>query len=195
MFVIGRVVDARRKQHAHRLVHSGRGYAAQHLEQGFGIVDHWLHLTLKKQIGQDTFGGQAVREHVAHARRTPQVVFQHVELPVFVTDHVGARNVDVHSAVGHKISHTGGVVLGGEDELFGNYPVLQDFLFVIDVLQKQIKRVVTLGESALNGFPLRGLNDAWKQVERKDAFYALGTVGVHIEGDTLVEGRFLGVLV
>jgi len=68
----------------------------------------------------------------------------------------------------------------------GNDSVLDDFLLVIDVVEKQVQRKDALGEAPFEIFPFLGGNDARDEVERENAFGAAG-IAVDVEGDTLAQ--------
>ena len=73
-----------------------------------------------------------------------------------------------------------------KDIVRGDDAVLQDFLLVINVVQKKIQRGDALRKAALQQLPLPGGNDAGEQIERKNLLCA-GGIAIDVEGDALTE--------
>ena len=75
-----------------------------------------------------------------------------------------------------------------QDVKFRDDAVLDDFLFVINVVQEQVQRRDALGQAAFQKFPFRGGDDARQQVERENFLRALG-VAIDVERDALPQER------
>ena len=66
------------------------------------------------------------------------------------------------------------------DDLRRNHPVLEDLLFVVDVVQKQVQRRDALDEPGLHQIPLRPGNKPRHGVERE---HPLGAAFVAVDGE------------
>ena len=72
------------------------------------------------------------------------------------------------------------------DDFLGDDAVFDDFLSVVNVVEKKIERGDPLDEPIFDVFPFLPWNNPWNGVEGKDAFGAL-VVAVNREGDPLIE--------
>jgi hypothetical protein len=141
--------------------------------------------------GKRPLHDDAVFEDVRNARRTPQVVFEHVDLTVAVPHQIRPGDV-APAALGRVQPDALGPEAGGRrDDLSGDDAVLDDLLFVVDVIDKEVERGDPLAQPALDDLPLRSGHDARQQIEREDALGA-GAVAVDVEGDAHVEQCALG---
>jgi acyl-CoA hydrolase len=77
-----------------------------------------------------------------------------------------------------------------QDELGGNSPFGQNPLLTVDVVQKELKRVDPLNQTALELGPIRCGDEPRDEAEGKD-FLAPSGVGIDREGDPLIEERQL----
>ena len=181
VLVEGRVVHARRQHDHRRVLHRRRRGAAQRVDQASRVVGDHLNGLAPEQLGQHPRHGGAVGQHVAHPGRAPQVVLQHAELAVLVTDHVDARHVDAH-AVGRRVAvgrpHE---PRGARDHLVRDEPVADDAGGAVDVGQEELERPHPLGHPRRHLGPLGAGEDPGHHVEGERSLLA-----VEVEGDPLV---------
>ena len=95
---VGGVVDARGEDHDPRIGRPDRCGGPQGVEQVAGVVVHGGDGVGAEQVGEHPGHHPAVLHHVAHARGAAEVVLEHPELAVVVTDDVDAGHVDAHAA-------------------------------------------------------------------------------------------------
>ena len=98
----------------------------QHLEQPLGIVFDRQDRQAVEDLRKRALHHLAVFEHVRHARRAAQIVFEHVELAVAVADQVGAGDVAPDAARRLRPAHGRRKHLPDVDQPVGNDPVVQD---------------------------------------------------------------------
>ena len=145
-----------------------------------------------EQRRQHALGDLAVREHVGHAARHPQVVFEHDEAAVLQPIEIGARNRHVDVAVDVDAAHLAPVVPAALHQLARDDAFGEDSPLVIDVLEEQVDGGQPLREAALERPPLGRGDDARQQVEGKDPLGAL-LVAVDREGDALRQKGLVGL--
>jgi hypothetical protein len=141
VFEIGRVVDPR-CQHGDGwlCIRHVRCAGGQRPTQVNRVLLHGLNPVLREKLGEHLQHGFPVFEHVAHTRRGAGVVFENVELPRSGADKVDANDMGIDPARHVDADHLGleCFVLG--DHLTRDAPGLQDFLGMVDVMQKGVDR-------------------------------------------------------
>jgi hypothetical protein len=183
MFVIGGIVDAGR-QHgdAGPAGAAGRGERGERLAQQEGIILDALDLVVLEEVREHLHHGFAVFQHVADARRRAGIVLQHVELILAGAHDVGADDMRVDAARRPEADHLGqeGDIL--LDQLARQAAGADDFLLVVDVIEKGVERddplLDALGELA----PLAAGDDAGDDVEGDELFGRV-FMAVDREGD------------
>ena len=105
------------------------------------------HLVPGKQLGKQAHHHLAVFQHVRHAGRHPQVVFEDVELAGPGADDIDTGDMRVNLAGQvHTLHHR--PVLGIVQHLLGrNLAGLEDFLVVIDIVQEHVQRLDPLAQA------------------------------------------------
>ena len=190
---ISRVEDARRKQHNVRLRAPFGRERAQRAQQQLRVLLDRLDLVAGEELGKDALHHAPVGEHVAHARRHAQVVFEHDEVAVLHADEVGAAHGHVHVSRHLQPDHLAAKVFAAINDLARHDTVGENAAFVVDVAQKHVQRGNALGQAGFHLFPLGMGDDAWQQVVGKDLFGAF-LAPVDCEGDALVEEAEVGGL-
>ena len=186
MLVVGRVVDAGREQD-HRRIRTAVGrQRAQRREQRLAVLLDRPHAALPEQRREDLLHHLAAREHVGHAARHAQVVFEHHEPAVRQAHEIGPHHVDVDVARHAHADHLAPEMPAGVDDAAGNHAVPDDLPLVIDVLEEEIEGGDALRQAALDGVPVTGRDDARQQIVGEDALGRL-VAAVDGEGDALVE--------
>ena len=145
-----------------------------------------------EQLGEKPHHHFAVFEHVAHPAGHPQVVFQHEVLAVSAgirrTNNVDATDVRVNVA-GHVDAHHFRAELRVLKNLLRrNHAGFEDFLSVVDVMNKTIERRDALYEAFFHGCPLMRRNDAGDQVKGNQSLgastvFVLGTINGESDAD------------
>ena len=143
------------------------------------------------QVRQEPLHDAAVLEHVRHAGRAAQVVFEDVELAVLVAHQVRAHDVAKHVFGRTHSPARGQVAIGALDEGPGHDAIFQDALRAIDIAQEQVQRGDALHEPALDVVPITGRKDPWHHVEGEDLLGA-SLVAVHVERDAQIQKHLLG---
>jgi len=111
-----------------------------------------------------------------------------------VPNQVRAGDVAPDAAGRIDAAALGAVKRGGVDNLLGDNPVLQNFLIVVNVVNKLVERVDALLEAALDPIPLLGADDARNQVEGENPLRAR-RISINVESNAhLQEQRFRGAL-
>ncbi|KAF1032689.1 MAG: hypothetical protein GAK34_03600 [Delftia tsuruhatensis] len=188
MLEVGAVVHAGREHHHRGLGRAGRSAGAQRLQQHVGIVGHGLHGMTGEQVGEQPHHHAAVLQHVRHARRHAQVVLQHVvhalALGIGGTHDVDAGDVGVDAALHGKAPHLGAVLAVVQHQLARQQARAQDFLVVVDVMQKAVERRHALHQACLHALPFMGRDDARNQVKGNEALGAGATfILVAVDGE------------
>src|SRR5207253_3013632 len=101
-----------------------------------------------------------VLENIGNTRRNPQVVFKNVDLPVTVPHQIRSRDMapDSQGRIDTPALRT--IKCGRSDDLFGNNPVLEDLLLVVDVVDELVEDVNALLQPAFNPVPFLSGHDA-----------------------------------
>ena len=189
---IGRIVYPRRQQHYGRLLGCARwrnGF--QSLEQFARIDVHRSDPQAFEQPRERPLHQVAVLQNVGDAGRHPQIVLEHVDLPVAMAHQIGPGDVAPDASRRINAAALRAIRRGGADHLFGDDFVLENLLVVIDIVDELVQRVDALAEPAFDPVPLLGANDARDQVEWKDALRA-GGVAVDVERDPHLQQQTLG---
>ena len=97
MLVVRRVVNPWRQYHD-RWVGRFRSQRLECVVKMDRIVDNRTHLCFREDLGEAALHHLAILQHVGHARRASQVVFQNVDCSVAVADQVCTRDVAPDSA-------------------------------------------------------------------------------------------------
>ena len=87
-------------------------------------------------------------------------------------------NVDVARDI--KVHELAAKMFGAEDERSGDDFILQDFLAVIEIMEKKIQRGDTLDEAGFEFGPFATWNNARDEVEGENA---LGALGIVVDGE------------
>ena len=94
---VGRVEHARCEQHDGGVGALRRGQGAQGGQQRLAVLIHRPHVVAAEQQREHPLDHLPVREHVAHAARHAQVVFEHREAAIGQSHQVGAGHRDIVS--------------------------------------------------------------------------------------------------
>ncbi len=166
---------------------------AQRGQQSFRVMIDGADVGVPEQFREDAFHHLARGEHVGHAARHAQVIFQHHETAVGQPDQVGAHHRDI-DVLGHgDAAHLPAEMFAAIDHFARNHAVGQAAAFVVDVAQKQIERRDALGQPAFDGLPFGAGDDARQQVVREDALGAF-VAAIDGERDALMQKRHVGGL-
>jgi hypothetical protein len=134
----------------------------------------------------------AVREHVGHAARHAQVVFEDDEAAILATNEIGAGHGHIDAALHRHTAHLAPEMAAALDQLARDHSLREDPSVVVHILQEQVDGREPLGQAALEGLPFRRRDQARDQVEREDPLGAL-LVAVDGERDALGEKRLVGL--
>jgi hypothetical protein len=191
MLEIGRVVDARRHQDDLRRVDAG-GRDLRH-----GVAEtQTIVLDRPDEDVDDIWKGALhdapVLDDVGDAGGRAAVVFQHQEAAGVVAHDVGAADMDVGAAGHVEADHLRPVVGIAEHECARYHAVLQDALFVVDVVEEEVECGDALDNAGFDLLPLRRRQHARDDVERQDAVDSV-LLGIDGEGDAQIEQLVLGV--
>src|SRR6202035_5210067 len=132
------------------------------------------------------FHHAATREHVRDAAGDAQIVLQHYEVPVGITDQVSTNHRYVYVAGNFDVAHFTAVMFAGIDDAAGHDTVLNNFALVVDIFEEKIQRRDALCETALDFFPFRRRDNPGQQIVRKNPLSSFIT-SVHGESDSLVK--------
>ena len=160
------VADAGRQHDDGRVRAIRWGQRAQRGEQRMAVVRGRPDVVPVEQPWEHAFGDGAVREHVGHAARNPEVVFEDDKSAVLEAHEVGARHRDVDVAVDAHAAHLAPVVPAAVDQLARHDALGEDASLVVDVLEKEIDGDEPLREPALERVPFVRGDDAGQQIER-----------------------------
>src|SRR5262245_11117803 len=191
MLEICRVVDARCQQYDGRVLMAAWSDRSQRTEKFLWIMVDGRHAVLFKQAREGTFHCLTVLQHIADAGGRTQVVFQHVILAVVIANQVGSDHMRIDFARHIDPDHLAPEMARAENQLRRDSFFVDDALLVIDIVKKLIERYYPLGQSAFQHLPLISWDDAWNQIEGKDALDAFGLV-INRKRDPLIEKRDVG---
>ena len=183
MFEIRGVVDTRREHRDGRLAlcHFGRT-CRKRTAQVRRIALNALHFVLGKQLREHLQHGFPVFEHVAHTRWCPCIVFKNKELTGACAHKVDADDMRVDPTGHIHAKHLGQKCLVLGNHLAWDAPRLQDFLCMVDVVQKRIDRAHTLLDPARQLCPFRPGDDPGNDIKRDQPFFGFGP-SINVERD------------
>ncbi len=115
------------------------------------------HAVLAEQHGKGLLHHLAAGEHVRHAARNAQIVFQHHEFAVGQANQIRAAHADVHVARHLHAAHLPPEMLAGVDDLARDDAVFQNPPLVINIFQEQVQRRDALRQAALDRLPFGGM--------------------------------------
>ncbi len=189
---IGRIERPGGEQHHLRVAVRVPGRdAAQGLRQAGRIVIDALHARGIHRPRHDPLGDQPVLQHVAHAARRAEVVFQHPEGARGVADQVDAADVDAHAPGRTDPAQPGQIVSRGEHQLLGNAAFGEDELLAVHVVEEEREGPDALDQAALELRPVGRRDGPREQAEGEDLLRP-ALIVEDGEGDALVEQRQLG---
>src|SRR4029079_16388800 len=85
-------------------------------------------------------------------------------------------------------------MLGAKNHLRRDDSVLNDLLFVVDILEEEIQRGNALHQSPLNVLPLFGRYDPWDWIKRENSLGAL-IIRINGESDPALQESLRGELI
>ena len=106
-----------------------------------------------EHLGERPLADRPVLQHVAHARRDPQVVLEHVHRAVGVAHEVGAGDVRPDAEAGVDAPALGPEVGRVVEQVAREHPVGDDLLVVVEVVDEAVERDEPLHETALDAAP------------------------------------------
>src|SRR5215475_8313713 len=134
-----------------------------------GIIVHRADARGFKNLGERPFEHLAIFQHVRHAGRAAQIIFQDVNLSVAVTHQISARNM-APDAAWRPQAHTGlEKTFGRLDEKGGDNAVVDDVLGLVDIINEEIEGLNALLQPTLNERPIARFHNARDDIEREDA--------------------------
>ena len=193
MLEIGGIVDAgRQHRHGGPAVACRRRHGFQRAAQKLRIILHRAHSDVAKQLGEELHHRLAVLQHVGNARRRAGIVLQNVEFMLAGAHDIGADDVGVDAAGRLHAQHFGQESLVAGNQLDGNAARLDDFLAVVDVVQKGVERDDALFDALGQPPPLGTGKDARHDVEGDQALCGL-SLAIDIEGDARAPENLFGI--
>ena len=164
----------------------------QRIEQPAAIVVHRPDRRALEQLRKRLLHELPVLQHVRHAGRAAQIVFQHV---------VSGRRVSRTRSVpvmwhqtprgGFRPTHCGRKPLRRRHHVLRQHAVADDPLLVVQVVDQHVERGDPLPQAALQHLPFVAADDPRHDVERNDPLAAL-PVAVHVERDAELHHRPVG---
>ena len=145
---VGGVADAWRQHDECRIGDVRRRQRAQRRQQRLPVLRDRADLVAIEEPRHHALGDLAVGEHVRHAARHAQVVFEDDEPAVFQADEIAARHRHVDVAVHADAAHLAAEVLAAVEQLPRNDALGEDPALVIDVLQEQVDGRQALRQAA-----------------------------------------------
>ena len=163
---VRRVVDAR-CQHGDARVRTVIG-GERHQEpiQLVGVRVDGPDAVPLEQLGKRPLRDRTVLQDVAHARRHPQVVLEHVQLAVAGAHEIRAGDVRPDTELRMDASTLGPEVRGVVEQVRREHAVRDDPAVVVDVVDEVVQRSEPLGEAAFHHAPLVTVDQARDDVER-----------------------------
>jgi len=98
-----------------------------------------------------------------------RIILEHPEYAVTAANDVGAANIDVGFVSDRHAPHMRPVIGVAQDQFGRNDAVLQDLLFVIEVVEQQVEGGDPLNDAALDLPPFIGGDQPRDRIERQDA--------------------------
>ena len=183
-------MDSGRKQNNTRIGHVLRRKLLQRLSQQLPVVPDAANAVAAENAAQAALERAPVGQHVGHAGRHSQVVFQHFEA-LFGSHQVGSAQRHVHAVRGLDAAHFDAVLRAAAHQIQGRHAIGQDPARAVHVGQEQIQGLEPLLQPALDEVPLRGRDQPGQKIDWNDPL--LGPLfAVHGEGDPLMQERTLG---
>ena len=141
-----------------------------------------------EQLRKGPLHDAPVGEHVAHAGRDAQIVFEDDEFAVVQAQKIAAHDGDINIARNLQAAHLAAIVLAAVDKLARNNAIAENLGVEVNVAQEEIECRNALYEAALNAIPFRGRDQAGQQVVGEDALSSL-FAPVHRKSDSLGQKR------
>ena len=176
-------MNARRQHRDHR-ASLGRlgGRGRQRASQEHRVVAHLAHFHPAEQLGEHVQHRLAILQHIADARRRAGIVFEDEEIIRPGAHQIGAHDMGIDATRWGYTDHLGQerVVLSDQ---FGRHPACaQDFLAMIDVVQKRVNRPDTLFDAFGQPRPLAGRDDPRHDIKGDQALIGLRGA-IDVKGD------------
>ena len=112
----------------------------QRVEQAAAVVVDRADRRELEELRKRLLHELPILQHVRHAGRAAQIVFEHVVLAVAVANQVGARDVAPDAARRIEADALLAEAGGGGDDVLGNDAVANNLLIVVDVVDEQVER-------------------------------------------------------
>jgi hypothetical protein len=136
---------------------------------------------IEEQTRKGIFDNLAIGQHIRNTTRYTQVIFQHHKASITHTYQIRSNDRGIDVAWHAYALHLTAKMAAGIDHFAGQGTVVENVLFVIDVLQKHIQRGNALNQALFDLVPLGAGNDPWQQIVGKDAFGSfLFTIDVNV---------------
>ncbi len=190
---VRRIINARRQQRDFRAADGVGREIMQRVEQLARIRFDRPHMRLLENLRERALHHFAVFEHVRHARRAAQIVFEDVKLAVAVAHQIGAGDVAPDAARRIQANARRPERFRRRDDMLGNDAFFKNPLLVVNVVDEEIQRGDALLQSALDPVPFLGFDDTWKEIKRKD-FLGAFAVAVDIKSDPHAHERIFSRL-
>ena len=200
MLVKSGVVHAGSEQGDGRIRAPLRRQLPQCSQQSLPVVFHFQDAGTAVKPAQAGFGRLAVRQHIRHARRHPQVVLQHRE-PVISADQISAADGNPGAIGRRKAAQLGPILRAAIHQIRRNDAVADDAgaagagiirasvaRLPVHILQEHIEGFETLRQPGFNLPPVGGRHYARHAVYGNDALVGL-IVPIDIKSDALVGKR------
>jgi hypothetical protein len=137
------------------------------------IIFNGTNREMLKKIRQNTCKDTSVFKNVRDAAGAPQVVFEHIMGSVRVPNKIGAADVDVYSTGRVGADELAAIMYGSQYKITRNDLIIENFLFVVDIVKEQIKRSHALLQSTFNRLPFGSRHDAGHEIKGPRFLYAL----------------------
>jgi hypothetical protein len=166
MLEIGRIIEPRcQHRHGGRTRDARRLHCRQRLAQELRIVLDRQDIDFLEQLREELHHGLAVLQHVGHARGRAGIVLQNVELVLAGPHDVDADNVRIDAGGRANPDHLGQESLVLRNELLRNSSCAENFLAVVDVVEKGVERLHPLFDALREAAPFRAGDDPRHDVE------------------------------
>ena len=152
----------------------------QRLQQTFGIVFHRLNAQAAEDLWEGPLHHLAVLNDIGDARRTAQIVFEHIKLSVAIADQIGSDHMAPHTAGWFQSAALFEIARSREQQLRRHDTVFDDPLIVVDVINEKVQRGDALLQPAFDHRELGPIDDARHDIERPNFF---GPRRVAIDGE------------
>ena len=107
-----------------------------------------------EKFRENPFSDLSILNHIGDARGNTQIVLKHEEVSRVVAHQISAANVSPRTLRGLHSDALGSKIGGGEYELGGNNVLRQNFLPVVNVIDKSIKRPKSLCQASAHILPI-----------------------------------------